>query len=1341
MLKNNKLGRASVVFFIVALLCFSSLAASIQTVSYLSKHRPVQKAVTPSSAPQVIVSSGSTSIYGFNFPFVYEQPSVPRNVGVQGISGLTVPLADLGPTGKVGPTGHLGPVNVSNPIALTSTVASVSILVYNGTFQPLSRSVSVGSIVTFQNISLYKFYSAITGKSGYANFSLPEGWYFLSIRDAGSSYITFSQEIDIQYSVTLIRYLIPSSNSTAASVGNGPSSTLKNGYINVNLGNGVPASQITVTIYNGTSGSGAPLVRVVTNNQGYANYSGLSSDYSYSYLVNGYEQTATGTRLYLTNVSGSFSAGNNICLTLNGRTSWTASVSGPEPSQGYENIIGISGNLVFKGGIVVLSAPLSTASYSMTFINTVVYLNSSVTLLNMPKMYFYNSTIFELSGLNPFGIDGIATQLVKFDNSIVFFSSVNITAVQFNPSSSSAQNDVQGPWIAGDAYSSIFVAPFSGDPTYSTVTGLFANSEFFRFNMTGSNVPGTDAVGHAFMNNVEVVNSTIESSFLVFNHSSLQGFYSFNDANTIWFNDSNISFLNYGNHYVTEQSIYATHDTFSTMLSSTGGVTLNPEFANVTYSIFNFTPKSASLRWVHMGLGGTHLQLYNDYFISYPNLTLRKEILNLETGSYQGWGMSVVPQFLQMDYTWVYGMDAIGFEPANSLFNWNFSHDNFSNGWSDQEWNPFEWFTKNVSGYIPTANFNNDTFYGFHYDPAVWWKQWNLSTDVTIGYFQDLNLPNPPTTTWGRIYMNYSTIFNVGIGTNDGYAFGMSEGGIATYFNDNVFLNDPHTIFTEVGTAGWYNGSYMQVPFANDIEHAAGSLFLTNNWFLNLTNQTMPAASLIGSGGQGRVVSIDVSNNHYYYYPNMLQSSIPTFLRPPLVPFDNNSIYNFPPGVHRVTHANYSYEIPMNSYGQFISTPYQDQYVFNSSILQQNPFNYYPNSVYAYVVEPDVNTSSGHPVISFYGGLVGGIQPDFNWNKSTYSLAVEPNMTYISTSNTSASPISIEFNVPPGYRFLDIWMYNSSSGKIQLIKRVPEYSYTYNTTVSFDPSTMTTAAVFFTNQTRGYTLTFTESGLPNGTAWSVRLNGTAVSSQSTSIEFEVGNGTYSFVIPGVNGYVAKPSDGAVNVTGADINISVYWSEAAYSVNFQEKGLPQGSTWNVSVNGTVKEGNGRIISYSEGNGIYTYRIWGTAGYKPDLPSGQILVNDSNITVAVSFYKWTYQVIFQAKGLRGQWFSVILNGSVERTNSSQIVFNEPNGSYNYSIISPTNFKSSPDSGYVEIHGSSVTVPVTFIFIKRVTITFGVSYLSNLYIVSVSALLVISAIGTFFVYRKTRRASYRK
>jgi hypothetical protein len=76
-----------------------------------------------------------------------------------------------------------------------------------------------------------------------------------------------------------------------------------------------------------------------------------------------------------------------------------------------------------------------------------------------------------------------------------------------------------------------------------------------------------------------------------------------------------------------------------------------------------------------------------------------------------------------------------------------------------------------------------------------------------------------------------------------------------------------------------------------------------------------------------------------------------------------------------------------------------------------------------------------------------------------------------------------------------------------------------------------------------FTVTFTESGLPNGTYWSVTLNGTKDSSTTATITFQEVNGTYSYTMPAPSGYTVNPSTGLVTVSGKAVGVSVTFTKA------------------------------------------------------------------------------------------------------------------------------------------------------------------------------------------------------
>ena len=71
-----------------------------------------------------------------------------------------------------------------------------------------------------------------------------------------------------------------------------------------------------------------------------------------------------------------------------------------------------------------------------------------------------------------------------------------------------------------------------------------------------------------------------------------------------------------------------------------------------------------------------------------------------------------------------------------------------------------------------------------------------------------------------------------------------------------------------------------------------------------------------------------------------------------------------------------------------------------------------------------------------------------------------------------------------------------------------------------------------------YTVTFTETGLPTGSNWSVVLGGVLRYSGSSSIEFTELNGTYTFEVRSISGYAVSPSSGTVTVAGSSPSVSV-----------------------------------------------------------------------------------------------------------------------------------------------------------------------------------------------------------
>jgi hypothetical protein len=113
----------------------------------------------------------------------------------------------------------------------------------------------------------------------------------------------------------------------------------------------------------------------------------------------------------------------------------------------------------------------------------------------------------------------------------------------------------------------------------------------------------------------------------------------------------------------------------------------------------------------------------------------------------------------------------------------------------------------------------------------------------------------------------------------------------------------------------------------------------------------------------------------------------------------------------------------------------------------------------------------------------------------------------------------------------------------------------------------------FTVVTGGYTVTFTESGLPSGTSWSVTFNGVPYSSTTNTITItNIAAGNYPWTvstpISGGTGiqYVASPSSGTMNVPSQLSQSITYTTQ--YLLTVKTNGLPSPYTSAVYVGGSA-----------------------------------------------------------------------------------------------------------------------------------------------------------------------------
>ncbi len=270
-----------------------------------------------------------------------------------------------------------------------------------------------------------------------------------------------------------------------------------------------------------------------------------------------------------------------------------------------------------------------------------------------------------------------------------------------------------------------------------------------------------------------------------------------------------------------------------------------------------------------------------------------------------------------------------------------------------------------------------------------------------------------------------------------------------------------------------------------------------------------------------------------------------------------------------------------------------------------------------------------------------------------------------------------------------------------------------------------------------FNVTFVESGLPTGTNWSVTLNGSTVPTSSAEVVFLETNGTYGFSVGSVAGYFPAPAAGVVTVRGSDVGVNVtFTSTTVYVLSVVESGLPTGTNWSVSVNGSTVFATGTILSTPLPNGTYTVQVNPVAGYVVNRSSFPAAIAGASVSYFVSFSAALFSVDFLESGLsNGTYWFVSLNGSIRSSSGSGVDFEVPNGTYSFSIGAVHGYSSSPSSGTVQVAGKNVTEQVHFTTSSSTT-PFSLTPLEAGGIVLAVVLVAIAAILASVMSRRRRQ-----
>jgi len=194
------------------------------------------------------------------------------------------------------------------------------------------------------------------------------------------------------------------------------------------------------------------------------------------------------------------------------------------------------------------------------------------------------------------------------------------------------------------------------------------------------------------------------------------------------------------------------------------------------------------------------------------------------------------------------------------------------------------------------------------------------------------------------------------------------------------------------------------------------------------------------------------------------------------------------------------------------------------------------------------------------------------------------------------------------------------------------------------------------------------------------------------------------------------------------------AQRVFEITFTESGLPTGATWNVTFNGITLSSTIDTLTFIEPNGTYSYVISSKSGYMASTYSGVINVNGSPVSNSITWKIITYLITITENGIpNGTFWSATLTGTtfsgqyinVTLSSTTHIInFNEPNGTYLYTVHLPSGFIGNT-MGIISVSGQSIT-----------SLLKAEQFYNYIYIMIIVAIVIIlAAIGAVLAMRRRK------
>jgi len=284
--------------------------------------------------------------------------------------------------------------------------------------------------------------------------------------------------------------------------------------------------------------------------------------------------------------------------------------------------------------------------------------------------------------------------------------------------------------------------------------------------------------------------------------------------------------------------------------------------------------------------------------------------------------------------------------------------------------------------------------------------------------------------------------------------------------------------------------------------------------------------------------------------------------------------------------------------------------------------------------------------------------------------------------------------------------------------------------VTVDGSAQTVPVTFASESEPTYSATFTESGLPSDTNWSVSLSGYLEWTTGATLTFTEPNGSFPFTAGGGTGYVASPHSGTLKVSGGPAHQAIAFSLPAsdFLVTFTESSLPTGATWYVNITGqppletTVGATSGQSVAISLPNATYTFsaatsnRSWTTSAGGQFTVQGAVLSENVAFS-SVSSSATKYLVTFTESSLPmgATWYVNItgepgLSATVGAESGQSVSISLPNATYSFSAATSDKPWTTSAGGPLTVNGAALSEGVAFTSVGPSPMTYVVTFVEQ-------------------------------